>query len=82
MTLSEMLSVLVGILAIAIAMACYTASKLMGSKYPARKKHGYCSKSWFRTRFDELRRRLRTDDGIPIPAAKLDIRKRWRPRVV
>lgn len=49
MTLAERLSVLVGILAIAIAMACHSASKLMGSKYPARKKHGYCSKSWFRS---------------------------------
>jgi hypothetical protein len=52
------LSVLVGILAIAIAMACHTASKIMGSKYPAREKYGYGCKSWFRTGLDELRLRL------------------------
>jgi hypothetical protein len=82
MTLSERLSLLIGISAIAIAMACHTASKLMGSKYPARKKHGYCSKSWFRTGFDELRRRLRSDNVMSVFGQKLAIRKRWRPRVV
>ena len=82
MTLSKRLSVLVGIFAISIAMACHTASKLMGSKYYARKKHGYCSKSRFRTGLDELCRRLRTDDRIPIFATKIAMPKRWRSRVV
>lgn len=80
--LSERLSILVAISAIALAMACHTASRLMGSKYPARKKHGYCSKSWFRTGFDELRRRLRTNDTPLIAGRKYDIRKRFRPGVV
>jgi hypothetical protein len=80
MTLSQRLSVLIGVLA--IAMVCYTASKLMGSKYPARKNYGYCSNFWFRTGLDELRRRLRADDGIPIFAIKLALRKRRPPRVV
>lgn len=81
MKLSKRLSLLIGISAIALAMACHTASKLMGSKYPARKKHGYCSKSWFRTGFDELRRRLRTDDDVPIFGTKLAIRRRLRAGV-
>ena len=47
--------------AIAIALACSIASKSLGQKYPARNKHGYCEKSWFRTGFDELLlRRLRS----------------------
>lgn len=80
--LSERLSILVAISAIALAMACHTASRLMGSKYPARKKHGYCSKSWFRTGFDELRRRLRTNDTPLIAGRKYAIRKRFRSGVV
>ncbi len=79
--LSKRLSLLIGISAIVLAMACHTASKLMGTKYPARKKHGYCSKSWFRTGFDELRRRLRTIEGIPFFGRKLAIKKQLRIRV-
>jgi hypothetical protein len=58
--LTQRLSMLVAVMAIAMAMACHVASRLLGTKYPARKKHGYCSKSWFRTGLDELRRRIRT----------------------
>jgi hypothetical protein len=79
--LSKRLSLLIGISAIVLAMACQTASKLMGSKYPARKKHGYCSKSWFRTGFDELRRRLRTNEDTPIFGSKLAVKKRLRAGV-
>lgn len=81
MKLSKRLSLLIAISAIALAMACHTASKLMGAKYPARKKHGYCAKSWFRTGFDELRRRLRANENTPIFGAKLAIRKRLRAGV-
>ncbi|PIL21314.1 hypothetical protein P775_04820 [Puniceibacterium antarcticum] len=81
MELSKKLSLLMEVCAIALAMACHTASRLMGSKYPARKKHGYCSKSWFRTGFDELRRRLRTNHTPLITGKKYAIRKRFRPRV-
>ncbi|PIL17129.1 hypothetical protein P775_24705, partial [Puniceibacterium antarcticum] len=81
MKLSKKLSLLMAVCAIALAMACHTASRLMGSKYPARKKHGYCSKSWFRTGFDELRRRLRTNHTPLITGKKYAIRKRFRPRV-
>ena len=81
MKLAKRLSLLIGISAIALAMACRTASKLMGSKYPARKNHGYCSKSWFRTGFDELRRRLRANEDTPILGSKLAIKKRLRTGV-
>lgn len=81
MKLSKRLNLLMAISAIAMAMACHSAAKLMGSKYPVRKKHGYCSKSWFRTGFDELRRRLRANANIPIFGTKLTIRKRLRAGV-
>jgi hypothetical protein len=80
--LAARLSLLVAISAIAIAMACHVASRLMGPKYPARKNHGYCSKSWFRTGFDELRRRLRTNEATLHKDEKHAIRKRLRPRVM
>lgn len=80
--LSKRLNLLLGISAIVLAMACHTASKLMGTKYPARKKHGYCSKSWFRTGFDELRRRLRTIEDTSIFGSKLAVKKRLREGVV
>ncbi len=76
------LSTLLAISAIAMAMACHVASRIMGSKYPARKKHGYCSKSWFRVGFDELRRRLRTDDGPLIAAGNYSVKKHFRTGVV
>lgn len=75
--LSQRLSILVAITAIAMAMACHVASRLMGTKYPARKKHVYCSKSWFRTGLDELRRRLRTGSIPLINGEKYAIRKRF-----
>jgi len=80
--LSQRLSMLVAITAIAMAMACHVASRLMGSKYPARKKHGYCSKSWFRTGLDELRRRLRLGGSPLISGPKYAIRKRFMAGVV
>jgi hypothetical protein len=76
--LSKRLNLLIAISAIAMAMACHTAAKLMGTKYPARKKHGYCAKSWFRTGFDALRRRLRTEETILILRKKSTVRKRLR----
>ena len=80
--LSQRLSMLVAITAIAMAMACHVASRLMGSKHPARKKHGYCSKSWFRTGLDELRRRLRIGGSPLISGPKYAIRKRFKAGVV
>lgn len=61
MTIASKLSLLMGIVALAVAWTCRTATDLMGRHTPPRKKHGYYAKSWFRVGFDELRRRMRTD---------------------
>jgi hypothetical protein len=82
LTLARKLNLLIAIAAIAIALVCRAAAKRMGQKYPARKKHGYCERSWFRTGFDEVRRRLRLDQRDPIVDGKLVIPKRLKARVV
>ncbi|MFP1646773.1 IS4 family transposase [Pontitalea aquivivens] len=82
LTLAHKLSLLVAITAIAIALVCRAAVKRLGQKYPARKKHGYCERSWFRTGFDELRRRLRSGQDEPIVDRKIVIPKSLRLRVV
>ncbi len=61
------LSLLLAIVAIAIAWTNKTASALIGRGKLARKTHGHYAKSWFRTGFDEVRRLLRTN-----PIAALD----------
>lgn len=55
------LSLLLAIVALAIAWTNKTASALIGRGKLPRKAHGHYAKSWFRTGFDELRRLLRTD---------------------
>lgn len=82
LTLARKLSLLIAITAIAIALVCRAAAKLLGQKYPARKTHGYCERSWFRTGFDEVRRRLRSDHDSPIVDRKLVIPRHLRLRVV
>ena len=61
LTIASKLSLLMGIVALAVAWTCRTATDLMGRAAPPRKAHGYYAKSWFRVGFDELRRRMRTD---------------------
>jgi hypothetical protein len=61
------LSLLLAIVALAIAWTNKTASALIGRGKRARKTHGHYAKSWFRTGFDEVRRLLRSD-----PIAALD----------
>jgi len=78
LTHTRRLSLLIAITAIAIALVCRTAVDCLGQKYPARKKHGYCERSWFRTGFDELRRRLRSDHGAPIVGRKIVVPRRLR----
>lgn len=82
LTLAHKLSLLIAITAIAIALICRTAAQLLGSKYPARKKHGYCSKSWFRTGFDEIRRWLRSSTKTPLITRNLVVPRRLRHGVV
>ncbi len=55
------LSLLLAIVSLAVAWANRAASSLVGRGGLKRKTHGYHAKSWFRTGFDEIRRRLRSD---------------------
>jgi len=73
------LSLLLAIVALAIAWANKTASVLIGSGKLKRKTHGYYAKSWFRTGFDEIRRLLRSD---PRAAVEPWLKIPKRPRVV
>ena len=66
LTSADKLGLLLAVVALAVAWVCRTATDLMGTKAPKRKKHGYYAKSWFRIGFDELRRRLRTKPNLAI----------------
>ena len=55
------LSLLLAIIALAVAWINKIASALIGTGKLKRKTHGYYAKSWFRTGFDEVRRLLRSD---------------------
>jgi hypothetical protein len=55
------LGLLMSLTALAIAWAGRTAADKLGVHTPPRKSHGYYSKSFFRTGFDQIRNRLRTD---------------------
>jgi hypothetical protein len=59
------LDLLMAIVALALAWAAATAASLLGSRAPARKTHGYLSRSWFRTGFDHLRHAFRTEAYPP-----------------
>lgn len=82
LTLPRKLSLLIAICAIAVALLCHAAARLLGQKYPPRKKHGYCAKSWFRTGLDELRRYLRASQNTPIIGPDFTVPRRLRLRVV
>jgi len=59
------LDLLMAIVALALAWAAATAASLLGSRAPARKAHGYLSRSWFRIGLDHLRHALRTEAHPP-----------------
>lgn len=61
LTSPRKLELLLALVALALAWASRAAVALLGSRMPKRKAHGHFAKSIFRTGFDELRRRLRTD---------------------
>jgi hypothetical protein len=61
LTCPRKLDLLLGIVALAVAWASKTASRLIGTGKMPRKKHGYYAKSWFRVGLDQIRRLLRTD---------------------
>jgi len=62
LTNTRKLSMLLAIVAIAMAWSSKTAAIAFGTKKPPKKNHGYLAKSWFRTGFDLLRNFLRADD--------------------
>ena len=68
LTCPRKLDLLMALVALALAWAGRTASDLLGRRQPARKAHGYLAKSWFRTGFDRLRNRLRTDPDTALAA--------------
>ena len=55
------LDLLMGLVALAIAWTARTAKNHLGTRWPPRKAHGYLAQSWFRTGFDLVRSRLRSD---------------------
>ena len=73
------LSLLLAIVALAIAWTNKTASVLIGKGKLPQKSHGYYAKSWFRTGFGEVRRLLRSD---PRAAVEPWLKIPKRPRVL
>jgi hypothetical protein len=67
LTIDKKLSLLMGIVALAMAWAAKVASKKIGSGKQPRKAHGRFAKSIFRIGLDEIRRLLNTD---PVSAFK------------
>jgi len=55
------LTLLMALVALAIAWAARTAKNALGNDWPPRKPHGYLAQSWFRTGFDLIRNLLRSD---------------------
>ncbi|MDZ7710587.1 MAG: transposase [Roseovarius sp.] len=55
------LSLLMSLTALALGWAGRAAADLLGNRAPPRKSHGHYARSWFRTGFDHLRNRLRSD---------------------
>jgi len=55
------LGLLMSLVALALGWAGRAAADLLGNHVPPRKSHGHYAKSWFRTGFDHIRNRLRSD---------------------
>ncbi len=75
LTCPRKLGLLLGIVALAMAWASKTASRLIGTGKMPRIKHGYYAKSWFRTGLDQIRRLLCTD-----PIAATEPWRKIRPK--
>jgi len=63
LSIAKKLSLLVGLVALAMAWAAKIASAKLGTRKRPRKSHGRFAKSIFRIGLDEIRRLLRTDPG-------------------
>jgi uncharacterized membrane protein len=66
LTISKKLELLLGLVALAVAWASKTATKLIGAGKMKRKKHGYFAKSFFRIGFDQIRKLLRSDPNAAV----------------
>lgn len=77
------LSMLLAIVAIAMAWSSKTAAIALGTNKPPKKNHGYLAKSWFRTGFDMLRNFLRAghEDAFK-PWKRIKRHSTRTPRVV
>lgn len=83
LTIARKLSMLLAIVAIAMAWSSKTAAIELGTNKPPKKSHGYLTKSWFRTGFDLLRNFLRAGDiNAFAPWRRIARKSRQRPRVV
>jgi hypothetical protein len=77
------LALLIGLVALAIAWAARAAKDRLGTKWPPQKSHGYLAKSWFRTGFDQIRYRLRSDPLQAIaPCARIAQKPTKKRRVL
>ena len=61
------LHLLTAIIALAVSWAARAARTVLGQTAPPRKTHGYLGKSYFRTGFDHIRCRLRSNPEAAIP---------------
>ena len=66
MSMAQKLNLLFALVALAVAWASKTASKLVGRGKMKRKTHGYFAKSFFRIGFDQIRKLLRFDPLVAI----------------
>ena len=73
------LDLLMGLVALALALAARAARDLLGTRWPKRKAHGYLEKSWFRTGFDRIRNLLRSN---PMEAIQPWCRIARKPRQI
>ena len=62
----QKIELLLGLVALAVAWASKTATKLIGSGKMKREKHGYFAKSFFRIGLDHIRKMLRSDPNAAV----------------
>ncbi|MEP3328934.1 transposase [Sedimentitalea sp.] len=77
------LGLLMSLVALALGWAGRAAADVPGKYAPPRKSHGYCAKSWFRSGFDYIRNRLRSNPLEAIePWQRITFQQPVTPRVV
>ena len=77
------LGLLMALVALTLGRAGRAAADLLGNHVPPRKRHGYYARSWFRTGFDHIPNRLRSDPSGAIASWHRITQKKAKPaRVV